>query len=284
MAAVLPAVPHFCMNYIPRGCSADRCTSLLYELHSIWLQCWPLYLTSVWTAFYVAIVLTAVPHFCMNCILHGYSADRCTSLLYELHSIWLQCWPLRITSVKFHYTWPHCLPHYGPSVWTTFHLATVLTALLHFPWLYDRFTSLLAFDRLTNSFDSHVINKMQNVCVYALLFSLGLHFVRCNFGPLRTGPNYSCRRAVAESVQCLSNYEKKLRKVAFFNLKLCDILGFHCLLLRDVVRRISTACYWSFDTMSRSPRITFLRRPDPRRFIRYIVSRKQEEAISWLTL
>ena len=180
VAAVLTAVPHFRMNYIPRGCSADRCTTLLFELHSIWLQCWPLYLTFVWTTFHVAAVLTSVPHFCKNFIPRGCIAERCTSLLYELHSIWLQCWPLCITSVKCHYTWPHCLTRYVTSVWTTSHFATVLTALLHFSLHYDRFTSLLARDQLTGSSDIHIINTLQNFCLYVLLFSLGLHFVRCN--------------------------------------------------------------------------------------------------------
>ena len=103
----------------------------------------------------------------------------------------------------------------------------MLTALLYLSLRYDRFTSLLAGAQLTGSFDIHVINKLQNFCLYALLFSLGLHFVHCNFGSLRTGPDSSGGRAVAESVQWLSNYEKKQRKVAVFNLLLRDILGFH---------------------------------------------------------
>jgi len=109
-------------------------------------------------------------------------------------------------------------------------MVTVLTALLHFSLRYDKFTSHLAGDQLTDSFDIHVSNNLQNFCLSAVL-SLGSHFVRCNFGPLRTGPKSSGGRAVAESVQWLSNYEKKLRKVAVFNLKLCDNLGFHCVAL-----------------------------------------------------
>ena len=167
MRAVLTAVLHFCMNYIPYGCSADRCTSLLYVLHSIWPQCWPLYLTSLWTTFRMAAVLTAVPHFCMYYISYGCSADSCTSHLYELYSIWLQCWPLYLTSVltafhmvtvltavplfcsnyipcgcsadrctsllfELHRTWLKRLPLYPTSVWNTFHKAAVLTAVTHF--------------------------------------------------------------------------------------------------------------------------------------------------------
>jgi hypothetical protein len=109
-------------------------------------------------------------------------------------------------------------------------MATVLTALLYFSLRYDKFTSLLAGDQLTDSFDIHVSNNLQNVCLYAVL-SLGSHFVRYNFGPLRTGLNSSGGRAVAESVQWLSNYEKELRKAAVFNLKFCDILGFQCVAL-----------------------------------------------------
>jgi len=44
-------------------------------------------------------------------------------------------------------------------------------------------------------------------------------------------------------------------------------------LFRDVARRRSAACYRYFGTMSRSPRIIFLRRPDPWRFVRYTLSR-----------
>ena len=166
----------------------------------------------------MAAVLTAVPHFCMNYIPYGCSCDRCTSLLYELHSLWLQCWPLCINSVKLHSTWPRFLPRYVSSVWTTSRPATVLTALLHFSSRYDRFTSLLAGDQLADSFDIHVINKLQNFCLYALLFSLGLHFVRCNFGPLRTGPNSSGGRATAEPVQWLSKYEKERHKNSLFSI------------------------------------------------------------------
>jgi hypothetical protein len=92
-----------------------------------------------------------------------------------------------------------------------------MTVLLHFSLHYDGFTSLVAGDQLTDSSDIHVINKLQNFCLYALLFSLGLHFMRCNFGPLRTGPNRTGGWAVAESVQWLSNYEKKERKFTVFN-------------------------------------------------------------------
>jgi hypothetical protein len=156
------------MNCIPHDCSADRCTSLLDELHSIWLQCWPQYLISVRTRFRVAVVLTAVLHFCMNYIPYGYSADCSTSFRSELHSTWLQCWPQYITSVwiTFHMdiVLTAALPfglNYIPRgwsadsstslIWTTFHMAVVLTAILHFCMNYipygcstDRSTSFLS--------------------------------------------------------------------------------------------------------------------------------------------
>ena len=150
LAAVLTAVPHFFMYYIPYGCSADRCTSLLYELHSVWLKCWPLYLTSVWTTFCMAEVLAAVPHLCINYIAFGCSVDSCTSLLYVLQSIWLQCWPLYLTSVCTNSIWLQCWPLYLTSIWTTFRMAEVLTAVPHFCMYYipygciaGRCTSLL---------------------------------------------------------------------------------------------------------------------------------------------
>jgi hypothetical protein len=132
VAALLTAVHHFCLNYIPCSCTADRSASLLFdlhaisciadrsaplllEIHSILLHCWPQYTTSVGDTFHFAALLTAVHHFCLNYMPCGNTADRSTSILLDLRAMWPHCWSQHIT-----------------CVWTTCHVAALLTAVPQF--------------------------------------------------------------------------------------------------------------------------------------------------------